>query len=442
MPQLPPHLPHGDAVLPVTLPGPLPLKLRRSLAALSLVGAALVALPVVQLLRYQAAEEKNLVAARTRLDPMSRAVHLQRGLLAHRDMAAQVLTGHPKLEPERLQRQNEVDGRVAALMAALAGGQWDVAVDEAEALQQDWRQLIAQLLQKRIDVAGNAAAHRLLVEQTLQIIDLVTAAAPADARTGTTDPVALVPTATLVAMQTLPRLIWQTSLLDDAAEPAAVRLDEVETQLARTLGRLEGAENWHPPGWRHAPESTPAPPAPADATGSETRAPDTALLQAVAGAGASSERYFGLLRGAADPAERQAARQAALQAQMRLFDLAQGRAATLLASRGRAVSQRRALLFGGMTMLALLALGLVGRLWRGLLQWQGETQAAEGIRPMATVADQPPGDAAARQAQSDGLMDRLRSAERPAPSAPSAAAPVGPVAPAAAAPTLRAEPDR
>ena len=71
----------------------LPQRLRRSLAALSLVGAVLVALPVAQLLRYQSAELDALTAGRTRLDPVARAVHVQRGLLAHRDVAAQVLGG-------------------------------------------------------------------------------------------------------------------------------------------------------------------------------------------------------------------------------------------------------------------------------------------------------------------------------------------------------------
>jgi hypothetical protein len=233
------------------------------------------------------------------------------------------------------------------------------------------------------------------------------------------------PTATLVALQTLPRLIWQTSLLDDPAEPATLRPDEVESRLARALGRIEstaGAQAGRRAG------STPA------ETAGEARAPDAALLQAVASAGSSSDRYFRLLRDRSDPADRQQARQAALQSQMRLFDLAQGRASTLLDSRGRAVAQGRALLFGSLTLLALLALALAVRLWRGLLQWQDAAQALNLARPLGSTAEGPAGDAAARRAQSDQLMERLRGAERPPTNAADAAD--------GAVRTVPADPDR
>ena len=111
LPELPPiaQEPSATGLAPAQR-ARLPQRLRRNLAALSLVGAALVGLPVAQLLRYQAAEMAALADGRAKLDPVARAVHVQRGLLAHRDISAQVLGGQAKLEAERLQRQTEVDG--------------------------------------------------------------------------------------------------------------------------------------------------------------------------------------------------------------------------------------------------------------------------------------------------------------------------------------------
>jgi hypothetical protein len=106
-----------------------------------------------------------------------------------------------------------------------------------------------------------------------------------------------------------------------------------------------------------------------------------------------------------------------VQAQIRLFDLAQGRAVTQLASHSRAVSQRRALLLGGMTALALLALALLAGLWRGLLHRHSPRPAPGTGRQAPRVAELAAGDAPERRAQSDGLMQRLRQAARRKPAA-------------------------
>ncbi len=402
MPELsiPQQLPDADASPdePPAEGARLSLKLRRNLAALSVVGVALVNLPAVQLLRYQSAELQALAAGRAQLDPVARAVQVQRGLLAHRDISAQVLGGLVRLEAERQQRQNEVQSRLAALAVTLAEGRWELAIGEAEELHQDWLQLVRKLAARSIDSAGSDRDHRLLIEQTLQVIDLVGNAVQAEGISG-------VPAATLAAVHRLPRLIWQTSLLAETADPTTARLDDVERRLARTLGHLAGA---------------PA-----------TSAVDAPLQQAVADAGASTERYFELLRGPTAPAERQATRLAALQAQLRLFDLAQARAVTQLASRGRAVGHQQALLFGGMGALGLLALALLAGIWRHLLPRQNSATALSAGPQAKRMAELAPGDGPERQAQSDGLMQRLRQAPAQA-SAP---------APAEAAPLARSDPE-
>jgi len=78
---------------------------RYKLAALSIVGAAMVALPLAQVLRYQDTELQAALAEQAGLEPVKRAVAVQQGLLAHRDVAGQVLRGQVALETERRARQ-------------------------------------------------------------------------------------------------------------------------------------------------------------------------------------------------------------------------------------------------------------------------------------------------------------------------------------------------
>ena len=415
MPELPPKLPPPAPQLPAASllderPARLPLKLRRNVAALSLVGATLVALPVVQLLRYQSAELEALAGGRAKLDPVARAVHLQRGLLAHRDIAGQVLGGLPALEPERRQRQNDVDGRMAAMAVALATGRWELAIGEADDLQQDWRLLTQQVTARSIDPPGSDRAHRLLVEQTLQVIDLVAATATQNERSsGTAYGPDSVPPTTLAVLQALPRLAWQTTLLAPTgvgaqvgAQPEAqaeapadaqarqLLIARVEAGLARTLGLLEGPRRQS--ALLRAP--LPAP--------SQAPSTDTALLRAGATAGAATERYITLLRrphGA--PAEQREAGIAAVEAQMRLFELAHDTAAAAWAAQARSAAQHRALLLGALTFLTLLALALTARLWRGLLQ----VEAREPAHADAAVA----GDQGKRRAEAEALLQRLRA---------------------------------
>ena len=424
MPELPntPHpQPPSEASLADELRARLPQRLRRNLGALSLVGATLVALPVVQLLRYQSAELSALAAGRAKLDPVARAVHLQRGLLAHRDIAGQVLGGHPGLEPERKLRQSEVDGRMAAMMVALATGRWDLAIGEADDLHQDWRQLTQQVGARSIDPPGSDRAHRLLVEQTLQVIDLVAAAAQIERNSGTAYSPGSVPAATLAIVHTLPRLAWQTTLLaastaaststsaisgtasatdSRSADATALRLQigHVEASLARTLGLLEGT--------RLSPNLAPS--------ANAAPATEAALLQAGAAAGASTERYISLLRRAStSPAETQAAGLLAVQSQMRLFELAHGTATAALTTQNRSAAQHRALLLGALTFLALMALALIARLWRGLLllQTREEAQAHRAAAPDAGH------DQYTRRDQAEQLLQRLREAPAAASSA-------------------------
>ena len=161
------------------LPSRLSRRLRTRLVALGLVGAAMVGLPLSQLLHRQQDELDRLSARRAVLDPIARAVDTERSLLLHRDAASRMLRGRPDLETERRVRQGEVDDRLMALAIALDIGPSERAVQESDALRGDWSLLARRLLARSLSADDSDQGHRLLVEQTLQIVDLLDQARPA-----------------------------------------------------------------------------------------------------------------------------------------------------------------------------------------------------------------------------------------------------------------------
>jgi len=161
-PAHPPDVPAAHARLP-----------RRRLAALSLAGALMVALPLGQVLRYQGFEQQALADQRAALDPITRAVEVQRGLIVHGTLASAVLRGRLTAEPERQLRQREVDQRLTALARTLSAGPWGTAAREGEALMNDWAELARQVASRTCSASQSDESHRLRVEQVLQVIDLL-----------------------------------------------------------------------------------------------------------------------------------------------------------------------------------------------------------------------------------------------------------------------------
>ena len=159
-----------------TLP---PRRLRLKFATLGAIGAAMVLLPLGQVLRYQSAEIRELVAERATLDPLTQALAVQRGLLGHREVAERVLTGRLQLEAERRLRKAEVDESLWSLQGTLSAGFWVKALGESDTLVQDWRTLASRIAQRQLQATESQASHQLLLEQAVQVMDLVSAAAPA-----------------------------------------------------------------------------------------------------------------------------------------------------------------------------------------------------------------------------------------------------------------------
>ncbi len=152
------------------------LKLRHKIAALGVVGMALCTLPLIQLLRYQGLELQWARAAQDQLEPALLAVDLQRALVDHRASAAKWLSGQRQAEARRRQDQAQVDGRLAMLAHRLHGTDHLGAQSEVGAMRGDWLRLVQQVVDQRCSVGESDSGHRLLVEQTLQVIDNVTVA--------------------------------------------------------------------------------------------------------------------------------------------------------------------------------------------------------------------------------------------------------------------------
>ena len=225
-------------------PPALSQRLGGSLAALGLVVALMVALPLVQLLQHQNAEAKALAAAQARLDPLAQAVGVQRALLAHRDTAALVLTGQDTFEPERRHRQRDVDQQLSTLTSTLLSGQWRLALEEADALRADWRLLANKCAGRSLAASESHQAHRLLVEQTLQVIDLLDAAGvPHGAGGGQPQ------SAALAMANALPRLAWKLALLGETGEPGTSAQSEPTEKTGQT------GQTWQTGDTRQAPQT-------------------------------------------------------------------------------------------------------------------------------------------------------------------------------------------
>lgn len=376
----------GSQTAPVrAAPQRLPQRLRGRLTALGLVGALMVALPLVQVLRYQSAELQTLAGDRAGLDPVLLAVEVQRGLLAHAELAAEVLRGHQALEPQRKTRQRMVDERVQALGGTLAVGPWERAAHESVALSDDWSLLSRQVLERSVNDIESDQAHRLLVEEALQVIDLVGDSSAPRADRGSD----MAPPAASTA-RALPRLAWQLARLTEPATVAGTAADfarelaAAEADVARTLGVLNTAL-------------------------ARDDQPHRELADASASAGAAADRYLMRLRslGPRD-AETRAVGAAAVQAQFALFGRAHAKASALLDEQLAAARQLRRVLLGAMAALALVALALALQLARVLRA----LAPAAALSPPAP--DEPPPAGTGRpgsREEAGRLLQRLREGD-------------------------------
>lgn len=204
-------------MLPATLK-PLLTRPGRWFALLVVLGMVIVATPVAEIWRRHGLEMQTAFDARRALDAMAAAVQTQRALSAHGPYAAAVLAGRSEQEPERLRRQQAVDGEVGTLVTALEAQRLHRALDEADQLRNDWTKLLEGIGSRQLRVAASDTAHALLVDQTFVIMDLVAGAGTLHGQVGR----AFGAAEWTLVRQTLPRFALELAAWSgDAEEPAA-----------------------------------------------------------------------------------------------------------------------------------------------------------------------------------------------------------------------------
>lgn len=360
------------------------LKLRHKLAALSVVGVAMCLLPLWQVMRYQSTEIERGRTAEYGPDAAVLAVAVQRALLNHRDAAGQVLRGQPALETERRELQVQVDLRLVELNHGVQLRGPQPAVQETQAMRSDWLQLAQRVLKRSLTAGASDAAHRLLVEQTLQVIDLVA----------------------------------DTSSLMQDPDPAIARLAQA---LVRPMARLSVALLNATPGQAldDGPRSLAAAAADADRAlmalagqpgqpglGGSAPTPAQAFAEAAAGTRKAVQDTLRLQRDAqATPAALDASRAQALQAHAAALSLLQVDLKQRLNARVAVLEEQRGMLGGAVLLLGLLAVLLVASVLRGVRNLEQSADA-----PLPLVDGQSPQREATRW-----LWLRARRAAAPAP---------------------------
>ncbi len=225
------------------------LKLRHKIAALGVVGMGLLVLPLVQWFHFQGLELQWAMAERERAEPALLAVNLQRALVDHALAASQVLNGQRQLDGLRRSHQATVDARLAVLAHHLEQGPHRPAQREVQAMRGDWLDLVQRVVTRRCTVRESEQGHRLLVEQTLQVIDIVSTAASAPA------PAGMATDARLAALQSdLPRALARTLALAaaDGLSPTAARTTAAQAVALAIGTQLDAARQaqgrrvaWH-----------------------------------------------------------------------------------------------------------------------------------------------------------------------------------------------------
>lgn len=373
---------------------------RRRFVAFSAVGALMVCLPLWQVLRYQQSDLQQLAVERALLDPISRAVHVQFGLLAHRTVAAQLLQsrplqGQPQLEPARHAVQIGVDTQLQALAQELARGLWAHAGAETRDLTRDWQALAQRVKAHALSAAQSNEAHSLCVEQAVQVVDLVTMA---DGVSGGTAPSSHLPGGAFASVaRNISRLAAElpAPAIDGGPQAALAAGDPLaaSTHLQRRMLAVRQALA------AAAPAATPA--ATLQAALADVERSAQAVMQAAhSPAGASP-----------------AAVQAAQRSQVAFFEQALDEHKRALAQRQTTVQQHQLALLVALALLTTTALALLGSLWRRMkpapavapLSSTSRAQRRSIAGPGQQLAAATDATATSTKAEAQRVLDRLRT---------------------------------
>ncbi|HEX5806269.1 MAG TPA: methyl-accepting chemotaxis protein [Macromonas sp.] len=150
------------------------LKVTHRFALLGLLALILALVPTVLFVSaahgsMQAAQREAQGVAPSKA--MLKAIQM---IQQHRGLSAMVLTGDTAAQPQRLERQGQVEQALQTLDALLAGVQDPTVAAAWSQAQQAWQSLAAQLGAGSLGAAQSFSRHTALVEALFKVSDLLT----------------------------------------------------------------------------------------------------------------------------------------------------------------------------------------------------------------------------------------------------------------------------
>ena len=326
------------------------MKLWQKFSAIGLIAAVMCAVPMVELVQFKNAEIAATLAEKIGLDPLRTAVALQRLVQAHRGLSGLVLNGKAEADSDRRARQADVNTAHAKLQQQLTEQGHAKVAEEGKAWKTGWDKLSSQVDSRGIEPADSFAAHADLVHRNLAQIERV-----ADASGLSLDPVSESYFVMTAVVDHLPRLAEATASVRGHGTAMLAAGATSASDRAEMAAAMRNAEYLYGRATDQVKKG-----------GEINPAVKKALEAALASNKAEVERFFKLVNanlltdgaGTLAAAEFYQTGSASVDAQYKLIDTATQALDDLLQARIHDTAQARAVLFGLLGALALLAIGL------------------------------------------------------------------------------------
>ena len=326
------------------------MKLWQKFSAIGLIAAAMCATPLVQLVQNKNAEIAVARAEVAGLAPVRTAVALQRQVQAHRGLSGLVLNGKAESEPDRRARQADVNTQYAKLQAQLTDLGYAKLAEEGKAWKTAWDKLGGQVDGRGIKPADSFAGHTDLVNRNLGLIDHT-----ADASGLSLDPVSETYFVMTAVVDHLPRLAEATAAVRGRGTAMLAAGEISAANRTEMLAEMRNAEYLYGRATDQVLKASEINPA-----------VKKVLEAAMANNKAEVDRFFKLVHTdlLADSGPKTAAAEffragsAAVESQYKLIDVTAHALVELLQARVHESAQARAMLFGVLAALTLLAIGL------------------------------------------------------------------------------------
>jgi len=231
------------------------LQLRHKFAVLGVIGAISCAVPLHKVIDYKNGEIAVARAELQGIEPVRKALALQRQLQNHRGLSGIVLNGQTASEPERQASRADIGAQLQALIKQTEELAYPKAQASLVALKAGWGPLSQKVDTQGLKPPESFAAHTALIQSNLNLMDQL-----ADASSLSLDPVAESYYVMTAVIDHLPRLAEALAqvrgkgaamLASGTAEPidrAGLQYlsDQVSYLRSRAVGQMNKAAELQP----------------------------------------------------------------------------------------------------------------------------------------------------------------------------------------------------